>query len=57
MVIPLMGVSAVDQLGKQFDDPELWENVCDGNLAAFDSVELIELGRQINDVGVCQNRS
>ena len=50
IMVPLKGVSAIDQPGKAFDDPAAREALFDGIRATHGSVELIELDHQINDV-------
>ena len=50
IVIPLRGVSAIDQTGQPFDDPAAREALLDGIRATHDSVELIEIDHHINDV-------
>lgn len=54
IVIPLKGVSAIDQTGKAFDDPEARQALYDGIRATHDSVELIELDDHINDVAFAE---
>jgi uncharacterized protein (UPF0261 family) len=48
IMIPLRGVSAIDQTGKAFDDPAARQALYDGILATHGSVELIELDNHIN---------
>lgn len=50
IMIPLKGVSAIDQTGKAFDDPEARQALYDGIRATHGRAELIELGDHINDV-------
>ena len=50
IMVPLKGVSAIDQPGKAFDDPAARQALFDGIRATHGSVELIELDHQINDV-------
>jgi uncharacterized protein (UPF0261 family) len=49
IMIPLKGVSAIDQTGKAFDDPAAREALYDGIQATHGSVELIELDNHVND--------
>lgn len=49
IMIPLKGVSAIDQAGKAFDDPAARQALYDGIRAKHGSVELIQLGNHIND--------
>src|SRR5258708_168473 len=48
ILIPLKGVSAIDQPGKAFDDPVARQALYDGIRATHGSVELIELDKHIN---------
>lgn len=50
IVIPLRGVSAIDQAGKPFDDPAAREALLAGIRATHGSVQLIEMDHHINDV-------
>ncbi|MFO1041275.1 MAG: Tm-1-like ATP-binding domain-containing protein [Planctomycetaceae bacterium] len=50
IMIPLKGVSAIDQTGKAFDDPAAREALYNGIRTTHESVELIELDDHINDV-------
>lgn len=54
IMIPLKGVSAIDQTGKAFDDPEAREALYDGIRATHGSVGLIELDIHINDVAFAE---
>ena len=49
IVIPLKGVSAVDQTGKPFDDPSARDALCEGILMTHGAVEVIHLDKHIND--------
>lgn len=49
IVIPMKGVSAINQPGKAFDDPVARQALYDGIRATHGSVELIELDNHIND--------
>jgi uncharacterized protein (UPF0261 family) len=49
IMIPLRGVSAIDQAEKPFDDPVARRALYDGIRATHGSVELIELDNHIND--------
>ena len=49
IMIPLKGVSAIDQTEKAFDDPEARQALYDGIRAAHGAAELIELDNHIND--------
>lgn len=49
LMIPLKGVSAIDQTGKAFDDPAARQALYDGIRATHGTVELIELDHHIND--------
>ncbi len=50
IMIPLKGVSAIDQMGKTFDHPVARQALYDGIRATHGSVEMIELDSHINDV-------
>jgi uncharacterized protein (UPF0261 family) len=49
IVIPLKGVSAIDQTGKPFDDSAARNGLYDGLRASHGAVELLELDCHIND--------
>lgn len=49
MMIPLKGVSAVDQAERAFDDPDARQALYDVIRATHGAVELIELDNHIND--------
>ena len=49
IMIPLKGVSAIDQTGKPFDDPAARDALCEGVRATHGAVELFELDCHIND--------
>lgn len=49
IMIPLKRVSAIDQTGKAFDDPEARQALYDGIRATHESAELIEIDNHIND--------
>ena len=49
IMIPLKGVSAIDQTGKAFDDPVARQALYDGIRVTHGSIERIELGNHIND--------
>lgn len=49
IMIPLRGVSAIDQAGKAFDDPAAREALFDRIRATHHTVELMELDQHIND--------
>ena len=49
IMIPLQGVSAIDQTGKAFDDAAAREALYGGIRATHGSVELIEMDNHIND--------
>ena len=49
IMIPLKGVSAIDQTGKPFDDPAARDALCEGVRATHWAVELFELDCHIND--------
>ena len=49
IMIPLMGVSAIDQAGKAFDNPAARQGLCDGIRATHGNVSLIECDNHIND--------
>lgn len=48
IMIPLKGVSAIDQTGKAFDDPAARQALYDGIRSTHGNVELIELDSHIN---------
>ena len=49
IMIAVKGVTAIDQTGKAFDDPEARQALYDGIRATPGSVELIEMNHHIND--------
>lgn len=49
IMIPLKGVSAIDQTGKAFDDPTTREELYGAIRTTHGSVELVELDNHIND--------
>ncbi len=49
IMIPLKGVSAIDQTGKAFDDPAARQALYDGIRETHGTVELVELDHHIND--------
>ena len=49
IMIPLKGVSAIDQTGKAFDDPAARLALYEGIRATHENVELAELDDHIND--------
>ena len=48
ILIPLRGVSAIDQTGKPFDDPAARQALYDGIRSSCGATELIELDLHIN---------
>ena len=54
IMIPLKGVSAIDQVGKAFDDPAARQALYDGIKATHGSVELIELDNHVNDTAFAE---
>ena len=54
IMIPLKGVSAIDQAGKAFDDPAARKALFDGIRANHANVELVELDHGINDQGFAE---
>lgn len=50
IMIPLKGVSAIDQAGKAFDDPNARLALVDGIRVTHGDIELVELDHHINDV-------
>lgn len=54
IMIPLRGVSAIDQTGKAFDDPVARQALYDGIRATHGSTELIELSNHINDAAFAE---
>lgn len=50
ILIPLRGVSAIDQTGKPFDDPEARHALFEGIRATHGLAEVTELDHHINDV-------
>ena len=54
IMIPLKGVSAIDQMGKAFDDPAARQALYDGIRATHGRVELIELDSHINDAAFAE---
>lgn len=53
-MIPLKGVSAIDQTGKAFDDPAARQALYDGVRETHGTVELVELGNHINDASFAE---
>ncbi len=49
ILFPLKGVSAIDQEGKPFDDPEARRTLLEGLRATHGGAELMEIDRHIND--------
>ena len=49
IMIPLKGVSAIDQTGKAFDDPAARQALYDGIRETHGLAELIEMDDHIND--------
>ena len=54
IMIPLKGVSAIDQPAKAFDDPAARQALYDGIRATHGSVQIIELDYHINDGGFAE---
>jgi uncharacterized protein (UPF0261 family) len=54
IMIPLKGVSAIDQTGKPFDDPTARDALCEGLRATHGAVEVIQLDQHINDSGFAE---
>lgn len=54
IMIPLKGVSAIDQTGKAFDDPVARESLYDGIRATHRDVQLIQLDNHINDAAFAE---
>lgn len=54
IMIPLKGVSSIDQKGKAFDDPTARQALYDGIRTMHGSVELIELDNLINDAAFAE---
>jgi uncharacterized protein (UPF0261 family) len=54
IIIPLAGVSAIDQAGKVFDDPEARQALYDGIRATHGNTELMELDSHINDTAFAE---
>ncbi|MFO1045094.1 MAG: Tm-1-like ATP-binding domain-containing protein [Planctomycetaceae bacterium] len=50
IMIPLNGVSAIDQTGKAFDDPTARQALYDGIRATHCTADLIEMESHINDI-------
>lgn len=55
IMIPLKGVSAIDQAGKAFDDPAARQALYDGIRATRGMVELVELDSHINDAAFAES--
>lgn len=55
IMIPLKGVSAIDQTGKAFDDPVARQSLFDGIRATHAAAELIELDHHINDTSFAES--
>jgi uncharacterized protein (UPF0261 family) len=49
ILLPLLGVSAIDREGQSFDDPQARRQLFDGVRRTHGDVELIELDAHIND--------
>jgi len=54
ILLPLHGVSAIDQTGKPFDDPLARQALFDSIRQTHGSVELIELNHHINDAAFAE---
>ncbi len=54
IMIPLKGVSAIDQTGKAFDDPAARQALYDGIRTTRGNVELVELDNHINDAAFAE---
>ena len=54
ILIPLRGVSAIDQTGKPFDDPMARQALFDAIRTTHGSAELIELDNHINDTAFAE---
>lgn len=54
IMIPLKGVSAIDQTGKAFDDPAARQALYEGIRGTCDQFDLIELHNHINDASFAQ---
>ncbi len=54
IMIPLKGVSAIDQSGKAFDDPAARQTLYNGIRTTHGSAELVELDSHINDVAFAE---
>ena len=54
IIIPLKGVSAIDQTGKAFDDPTARQALSDGIHATRGSIEIIEFDNHINDAAFAE---
>ncbi len=54
IMIPLKGVSAIDQMGKVFDDPVARQALYEGIRATYGAGELIELNNHINDTAFAE---
>lgn len=54
IMIPLKGVSAIDQTGKAFDDPVARQALYDGVRATHAAVEIVEFANHIKDVAFAE---
>lgn len=54
IMIPFEGVSAIDQMGKAFDDPVVRQALSDGIRATYGLVELLRLDKHINDAAFAE---
>ncbi len=54
VMLPLKGVSAIDQTGKAFDDPEARQALYDGIRATHGLVEVIEMDNHVNDAAFAE---
>lgn len=55
IMIPLKGVSAIDQRGKAFDDPVARQALYDGIRVTHGNTELLELDNHINDAAFAES--
>ena len=49
ILLPLLGVSAIDKAGQPFDDPASRQALCDAIRRQHGSVELVQMNNHIND--------
>ena len=54
IMLPLLGISAIDKMGQPFDDPDARTALFEGIRATHGNVELVELDHHINDASFAE---